>query len=139
MKILTAHLLLNSKAITDFPTTLKNPTSLVIKLNGGTTEETNMFTYDGSTAKSLSITPSAIGAAASSHTHSYAGSSSVGGSANSAVKLATARNFSITGGAVASAVSFNGSSDVTLSVTSLNTNYLVNGSNTLVLSCGGAS
>ena len=125
--------------ITDFPTTLKNPTSLVIKLNGGTTEETNMFTYDGSTAKSLSITPSAIGAAASSHTHSYAGSSSVGGSANSAVKLATARNFSITGGAVASAVSFNGSSDVTLSVTSLNTNYLVNGSNTLVLSCGGAS
>ena len=75
--------------ITDFPTTLKNPTSLVIKLNGGTTEGTNMFTYDGSTAKSLSITPSAIGAAASSHTHNYAGSSSAGGSANSAVKLDT--------------------------------------------------
>lgn len=125
--------------ITDFPTTLKNPTSLVIKLNGGTTEGTNMFTYDGSTAKSLSITPSAIGAAASSHTHSYAGSSSVGGSANSAVKLATARNFSITGGAVASAVSFDGSGAVSLSVTTLNTDYLANGSNTLIFSCGGAS
>lgn len=125
--------------ITDFPTTLKNPTSLVIKLNGGTTEGTNMFTYDGSIAKSLSITPSAIGAAASSHTHSYAGSSSVGGSANSAVKLATARNFSITGGAVASAVSFDGSGAVSLSVTTLNTDYLANGSNTLIFSCGGAS
>lgn len=125
--------------ITDFPGALKNPNSLVIKLNGGATEGTNMFTYDGSTAKSLSITPSAIGAAASSHTHSYAGSSSVGGSANSAVKLATARNFSITGGAVASAVSFDGSGAVSLSVTTLNTDYLANGSNTLIFSCGGAS
>ena len=58
--------------ITDFPTSIKNPTSVVIKLNGGTTEGTNMFTYDGSTAKSINITPAAIGAAASSHTHAIA-------------------------------------------------------------------
>lgn len=44
-------------------------TNLVIKLNGGTTEGTNQFTYNGVTAKSLNITPSSIGAAASSHTH----------------------------------------------------------------------
>lgn len=125
--------------ITDFPSALKNPSSLVIKLNGGATEGTNMFTYDGSAAKSFNITPSSIGAAISGHTHNYAGSSSAGGNANAAVKLATARNFSIGGGAIASAVSFNGSSDVTFSVTSLNTNYLVNGSNTLILSCGSAS
>jgi len=55
--------------ITDFPTSIKNPTSVVIKLNGGTTEGTNMFTYDGSTAKSINITPAGIGAAASAHTH----------------------------------------------------------------------
>ena len=55
--------------ITDFPASLKNPTSVKIQLNGGTTEGTNMFTYDGSTAKSLNITPSSIGAATSSHTH----------------------------------------------------------------------
>ena len=55
--------------ITDFPTTLKNPNSVIIKLNGGSTEGTNLFTYDGSAAKSLNITPSAIGAAASSHSH----------------------------------------------------------------------
>ena len=72
------------------------------------------------------------------HVHNYAGSSSAGGSANSAVKLATARNFSISGGATAAAVSFNGTGNATLSVTSLNTDYLSNGSNTLILACGGA-
>lgn len=72
------------------------------------------------------------------HVHNYAGSSSAGGSANSAVKLATARNFSISGGATAAAVSFNGTGNATLSVTSLNTDYLNNGSNTLILACGGA-
>lgn len=43
--------------------------SLTVKLNSGTTEGTNMFTFNGSAAKSVNITPSAIGAAASSHTH----------------------------------------------------------------------
>ena len=70
--------------ITDFPASLKNPTSLSIQLNGGAAT-----VYDGSTAKSINITPAGIGAAASGHTHKYAGSSSVGGSANSAVKLDT--------------------------------------------------
>ena len=43
--------------------------NLVIRLNGGTTEGTNQFTYNGTAAKTLSITPSGIGAATSSHTH----------------------------------------------------------------------
>lgn len=42
-------------------------TNLIIKLNGGSTEGTNLFTFNGSTAKTVNITPSAIGAAASSH------------------------------------------------------------------------
>ena len=46
--------------------------NLVVKLNGGTTEGTNMFTYNGSAAKTVNITPSNIGAAASSHTHTIA-------------------------------------------------------------------
>ena len=58
--------------MTDFPASLKNPTNIVVKLNGGTTEGTNMFTYDGSTAKTINITPSGIGAAASSHSHTIA-------------------------------------------------------------------
>lgn len=45
--------------------------SMTVKLNGGTTEGTNQFTFDGSTAKSVDITPSGIGAAAANHTHDY--------------------------------------------------------------------
>lgn len=45
--------------------------NLTIRLNGGTTEGTNQFRYNGTTAKTLNITPSSIGAATSSHSHSY--------------------------------------------------------------------
>lgn len=53
-------------------------TNLAIKLNGGTTEGTNLFTFNGSAAKTVNITPGSIGAAASSHgTHvSYGGNGS---------------------------------------------------------------
>ena len=61
--------------------------SLTIQLNGGTKEGTNSFTFNGSAAKSINITPASIGAAASGHTHNYAGSSSAGGAATSAVKV----------------------------------------------------
>ena len=64
--------------ITDFPTSLKNPNSISIKLNGGTAT-----TYDGSAAKSINITPSSIGAAASSHTHSQYYDNGVSRAANS--------------------------------------------------------
>ena len=43
--------------------------SLTVKLNGGSTEGTDLFTFNGSAAESVNITPSAIGAAASSHNH----------------------------------------------------------------------
>lgn len=42
---------------------------LTIRFNGGSTEGTSMFTYDGSTGKSANITPAGIGAAKSDHTH----------------------------------------------------------------------
>lgn len=44
--------------ITDFPNALKNPMALTISLNG-----TSQGAYDGSTAKSINITPGSIGAA----------------------------------------------------------------------------
>lgn len=53
-------------------------TSIVIKLNGGSTEGTNMFTFNGGKAKTVNITPSSIGAAASSHSHSAATQSASG-------------------------------------------------------------
>lgn len=60
------------------------------------------------------------------------------GNSATATKLAAAKNFSITGGATAAAVGFDGSGAVALSVSSLNTDYLTNGSNTLIFNCGGA-
>ena len=79
--------------ITDFPASLKNPTSLILRLNGGTTEGTNQFTYDGSAAKTISITPAGIGAATSGHNHdsAYLGKTAT---AAAATKLATARTVS---------------------------------------------
>lgn len=48
-----------------------NKQSLVIKLNSGTTEGNNQFTYNATAAKTINITPSGIGAALSSHNHSW--------------------------------------------------------------------
>ena len=43
--------------------------SLIVKLNSGTTEDTDLFTFNGSESKDINITPSAIGAADSNHSH----------------------------------------------------------------------
>ena len=43
--------------------------SLTIKLNSGSTDGTNMWTFNGSASKSVDITPGGIGAATSGHTH----------------------------------------------------------------------
>lgn len=43
--------------------------NLVIKLNGGSTEGTNLFTYVGTADKTIDITPAKIGASASGHDH----------------------------------------------------------------------
>jgi hypothetical protein len=51
--------------------------NLIVKLNGGSTEGTNLFTFNGSAAKTINITPSSIGAAESSHgTHLTIGTGS---------------------------------------------------------------
>lgn len=70
------------------------------------------------------VTPANIGAATSSHTHNYAGSSSAGGAATTALactgnsatatKLATARTISL-GGIVKGSASFDGSGNITIS------------------------
>ena len=54
--------------VTGKPTALKNPTTVKVQLNGGTAEGTNQFTYDGSVAKTINITPANIGALASGGT-----------------------------------------------------------------------
>lgn len=92
--------------ISDFPVSLKNPNALTIKLNGNT-----QGAYDGSAAKDINITAAGIGAALASHSHNYAGSSSAGGSANSATKLDSSA------GSVTQPVYFSGGKPVVCSYT----------------------
>ena len=73
--------------ITDFPSSLKNPNSISIQLNGGTATA-----YDGSVAKSINITPSSIGAATSSHTHSQYYDNGVSRTANTVLAAPNGSN-----------------------------------------------
>lgn len=69
----TGHIIMSSTATIKLPeySALKNPFALTIQGNG-----TKLVTYDGAGPVTLNITPSSIGAATSSHTHSgYASSS----------------------------------------------------------------
>lgn len=116
--------------------------NLIIKLNGGSTEGTNLFTYNATGAKTINITPAGIGAAASSHNHSWSnitsgkpttlagygitdaptktGSGASGtwgigitGNAATASKWATARTITL-GSYLSGSVSLDGSANVTL-------------------------
>ena len=75
--------------VSGLPSSLKNPYSLTIQVNGS-----NNVVYDGSSAKSINLTPSLIGALPKN------------GTAAAATKLATSHKI---GGA-----SFNGTADITL-------------------------
>lgn len=88
----------------------KTTGTLTLQTNG-----TSAGTFDGSTNKTVNITASSIGAATSSHTHNYAGSSSNGGSATSAVKLTTARTLTIGN----KGKTFDGSSNVSWSLSEI--------------------
>ncbi len=77
---------------------------------------TKLYTETGSatdgTMTQNAITTALNGKSATGHTHNYAGSSSAGGNANAAVKLATARKIG--------SASFDGTADITLSQMGLN-------------------
>ena len=80
---------------------LGNTTGAVPVANGGT----------GATSASAALTN--LGAAAASHTHKYAGSSSAGGSATTADKLSTARTISLTGD-ISGSANFDGSGNISI-------------------------
>lgn len=102
----------NLKGNADTATKVNN--NLIIKLNSGTTEGTNQFTYNGSAIKNINITPANIGAASSSHNHdsSYVKKSGdtmtgdltaptfhgkLNGNADTATKFASAQSITLTG------------------------------------------
>ena len=116
-----------------------------IKLSGNTFQHTNSVTAgtaSGDSSKTLSfggtftipsVTYDAQGHITGKGTTTMT-MPAVPGNVASATKLQNARNFSITGGATAAAVSFNGTADVALNVTAVNAVKLVlNAGDTLVL------
>ena len=84
----------NLVTLPNYPTALKCPTALTIKFNGST-----QLTYDGSAAKTLNITPAAIGAAASSHSHTFASITN---------KPTTLEGYGITGGTLSGTLTVGG-------------------------------
>ena len=82
-------------------------------LDGITATVTELNYVDGVTSN---IQTQLNGKAASSHAHNYAGSSSAGGAATSANKLATARTISLAGD-VTGSTSFDGSGNVSITTT----------------------
>lgn len=90
-------------------TSLKNPYSLTIQGNGTTL--TNGV-YDGSGAKTVNITASAIGALPAD------------GTAAKATALAASHDWSITGAVTAAAVSYDGTNDVVLEATAVDATKL---------------
>lgn len=81
---------------------MKLKTARTITISGAVT---GSGAFDGSGDLSINV--------GVNHTHNYAGSSSAGGSANTAVKLATARNIALSG-VVTGNVNFDGSGNVTI-------------------------
>ena len=88
----------------------KTTGTLTIKGNSTTA----IGTYNGSTSKTVTITPANIGAATSGHGHNYAGSSTDGGAATSANKVNSSLTIQGNGTELAT---FNGSAAKTVNIT----------------------
>lgn len=94
-------------------------------ITAGTYKSVTVNAYGHITSGTNPTTLSGYGITdALSSTTKYAGSSSVGGSATSAVKLETARTISLSGGATGTATSFNGTANITIPVTELDATLL---------------
>ena len=94
---------------------------------------TKLYNGVDSTSTALAATANAVKTAYDKANHShpylpstttYAGSSTVGGAANSAVKLETARTINVDTGVTGTATSFDGSANITIPVTGIKEAYL---------------
>ena len=103
-------------ATSDIPNNyaLLNHTHKTITIQGN---GNSLGTFNGGADKTINITASNIGAAASSHTHNYAGSSSAGGAANSANKVNSTLTIQGNGKSLGT---FNGSAAATINITAGN-------------------
>ena len=90
--------------------------SFIAYWNGAYSGSSSNLAYCNKGAFGSIVTKNSGDYATAGHTHNYAGSGSAGGSANSAVKLATARSIGLNGDASGS-INFDGTGNVTIPVT----------------------
>lgn len=76
------------------------------------------------TAQVSGLDTALAGKAPTNHTHHYAGSASVGGAANTAIKLQTPRQISLSEGIESAAQNFDGSSNIAIPVRKIKESYL---------------
>lgn len=132
----------NTDTNTDTKVTNTLATTTKAYITGTTSATTNTGTQVFDTGVYLDTENGALvatkfkGALVGNVTGNVSGSSgSCTGNSKTATTLATARKIALSGGVTGTATSFNGSADISIPITSVNTDYLVNGTDTLVLDC----
>lgn len=96
-------------------------------------------TFKGTNVSATNITGNLTGNVTGNVTGSSGSCTGNAATASSAAKLTTARSIALSGGATATPTTFNGTANISIPVTALNTDFLKNGSNTLILDCGSAT
>lgn len=106
-------------------------------VTGTTSSSTNTGTQVFDTGVYLDTTAGQL--VATTFKGALSGNASTATTATKANQLTTARSIAISGGVTGTAQNFNGTANISIPVTSVNTDYLANGSNSLIFNCGDAT
>lgn len=106
-------------------------------VTGTTSSSTNTGTQVFDTGVYLDTTAGTL--TATTFKGALSGNASTATTATKANQLTTARSIAISGGVTGTAQNFNGTANISIPVTSVNTDYLANGSNALIFNCGDAT
>lgn len=124
---------------TDTDTKVTNTLNTTAKayVTGTTSSTTNTGTQVFDTGVYLDTTAGQL--VASKFKGALVGNADSATTATKANELTTARSIAISGGVTGTATNFNGTANISIPVTAVNTDYLTNGSNTLIFNCGNAT
>ncbi len=128
---------INTDTNTDTKVTNTLNTTTKAYVTGTTNATTNTGTQIFDTGVYLDTTAGTL--VASTFKGNLSGNASTASKATKADQLTTARNISLSGGVNGTAQAFDGTKNISIPVSSVNTDYLVNGDNVLILDCGTAS
>lgn len=128
---------INVDTNTDTKVTNTLATTTKAYITGTTSNTTNTGTQVFDTGVYLDTTEGML--TATTFKGSLSGNAATATTATKANTLTTARTIGASGGITATATSFNGSANITIPVTAVNSDYFINGQNTLILNCGSAT